>query len=111
MAAVHADRLPPFNPSQAIAYSCNYYFATLGQRLGREKLVATLREFDFGQRTGISGEEAAGIVRPCEMGSNARIVRGPELNHTSDADCNARSAIGESDNLQVTPIQLSALSP
>src|SRR5204862_3986221 len=64
---VHADHLPPFNPSQAIAYSCNYYFATLGQRLGREKLVATLREFDFGQRTGISGEEAAGIVRPCEM--------------------------------------------
>ena len=40
---VHADHLPPFNPSQAIAYSCNYYFATLGQRLGRDKLVATLR--------------------------------------------------------------------
>ena len=23
---VHADHLPPFTPSQAIAYSCNYYF-------------------------------------------------------------------------------------
>src|SRR4029434_4072374 len=48
---VHADHLPPFNPSQAIAYSCNYYFATLGQRLGRDHLVATLREFEFGQPT------------------------------------------------------------
>ena len=33
---VHANHLPPFNPSQAIAHSCNYYFATLGQRLGPE---------------------------------------------------------------------------
>ena len=103
---VHPDHLPPFNPAQAIAYSCNYYFATLGQRLGRDKLIATLREFDFGQRTGISRDEATGVARPCEVGGSARIVRGPETNHASDADCNARSAIGESDNLQVTPIQL-----
>src|SRR5580765_1380807 len=41
----HTDHLPPFSPAQAIAYSCNYYFATLGQRLGREKLIATAREF------------------------------------------------------------------
>jgi cell division protein FtsI/penicillin-binding protein 2 len=44
LACVHADHLPPFSPSEAIAYSCNYYFATAGQRLGRDKLVATLRE-------------------------------------------------------------------
>ena len=104
---VHADHLPPFNPAQAIAYSCNYYFATLGQRLGRDQLVATLRDFDFGQPTGIAGQEAAGVVRPCDMGSSARIMRGAESNHVNDrADCNARAAIGESENLQVTPIQL-----
>jgi SpoIID/LytB domain protein len=104
---VHADHLPPFNPAQAIAYSCNYYFATLGQRLGRDKLVATLREFYFGQPTGIAGQEAAGLVRPCETGSSARIRRGTESNHATDrADCDARAAIGESENLQVTPIQL-----
>src|SRR6185369_7360301 len=57
LACVHADHLPPFSPSQAIAYSCNYYFAAAGQRLGRDRLVATLREFDFGQATGISDEE------------------------------------------------------
>ncbi|HYX31414.1 MAG TPA: SpoIID/LytB domain-containing protein [Pyrinomonadaceae bacterium] len=103
---VHADHLPPFNPSQAIAYSCNYYFATLGQRLGRDKLIATLHEFNFGQPTGISDREEAGVVRPCEIGSNARLVEA-EANHISgQADCNARQAIGETDTVQVTPIQL-----
>jgi len=34
---VHADHLPPFTPSQAIAYSCNYYFASLGQRLSEKE--------------------------------------------------------------------------
>ena len=70
---VHADHLPPFSPSQAIAYSCNYYFAAAGQRLGRDKLVATLREFDFGRATGISEEELSGVLRPCEIGNSARV--------------------------------------
>ena len=101
----HADHLPPFSPAQAIAYSCNYYFATLGQRLGREKLVATAREFGFGQPTGFSaGDEVAGLLRPCENGSTVRVS---ESNHVSEqADCEAREAIGESDLVQVTPIQL-----
>jgi SpoIID/LytB domain protein len=103
---VHADHLPPFNPAQAIAYSCNYYFATLGQRLGRDRLITTLREFDFGQRSGISDREAAGILRPCETGNSARLA-GIEANHyAAQADCTAREAVGESDNLQVTPVQL-----
>jgi cell division protein FtsI/penicillin-binding protein 2 len=103
----HADHLPPFSPAQAIAYSCNYYFATLGQRLGRENLIATAREFGFGQPTGFSaGDEVAGLARPCETGSNTR-VRVSESNHVSEqADCEAREAIGESELIQVTPIQL-----
>ena len=106
LACVHADHLPPFSPAQAIAYSCNYYFATVGQRLGRDQLVATLREFDFGQPTGISQEELNGVVRPCEIGSNAR-VRTAESNVGADqSDCRERSAVGESDHIQVTPIQL-----
>jgi len=91
---VHANHLPPFSPAQALAYSCNYYFATAGQRLGRDQLVATLREFDFGQATGISAEEQNGVVRPCEIGNSAQ------------ADCRERAAVGESDHIQVTPIQL-----
>ncbi|HEX5887924.1 MAG TPA: SpoIID/LytB domain-containing protein [Pyrinomonadaceae bacterium] len=102
---VHENHLPPFSPSQAIAYSCNYYFAAAGQRLGRDKLVSTLREFDFGQPTGISEEELSGVVRPCEIGNNAR-VRKSEPNAADESDCLERSAVGESDHIQVTPIQL-----
>jgi stage II sporulation protein D len=97
---VHANHLPPFSPSQAIAYSCNYYFAAAGQRLGRDRLVATLREFDFGQTTGISDEELSGVVRPCEIG-NARV-----RTVADESDCLERSAVGESNHIQVTPIQL-----
>lgn len=101
---VHADHLPPFSPAQAIAYSCNYYFATLGQRLGRDRLVSTLHEFDFAQPTGIATGESAGVLRPCESGNQTRLA---ESNHVSEqADCAAREGIGESDHIQVTPIQL-----
>jgi stage II sporulation protein D len=104
LACVHADHLPPFSPSQAIAYSCNYYFATLGQRLGRDKLIETVRPFGFGQLTG-PDEDVAGTLRPCETGNSARIQK--EANHAArQSDCDAREAIGESDHIQVTPIQL-----
>lgn len=103
---VHADHLPPFSPSQAIAYSCNYYFATLGQRLGREKLIETLRPFGFGQVAGVDQAEVAGVMRPCETGGRA-VIRTAESNHVSyQGDCTAREAIGESDHIQVTPMQL-----
>src|SRR6185503_6619826 len=102
---VHADHLPAFTPSQAIAYSCNFYFATMGQRLGRDRLVETLKPFGFGQPTGANQAEAIGLLRPCETGGQA-LVRA-EANHASaQADCTAREAIGESDHLLVTPIQL-----
>ena len=100
VACVHDNKLPPFSPSQAIAYSCNYYFGTLGERLGRDKLIGTLRPFGFGQPTGLSDER--GRLLPCAAGNNAK-VRSAEK---GQADCNAREAIGESDHFTVTPIQL-----
>ncbi|HEY3102455.1 MAG TPA: SpoIID/LytB domain-containing protein [Pyrinomonadaceae bacterium] len=103
---VHADHLPPFNPSQAIAYSCNYYFATLGQRLGRDKLTETLRTFRFGQPTGLAEGEATGVVKPCQSGDAARIRSAQTDQASQQADCAAREALGESDHIQVTPIQL-----
>lgn len=103
---VHANHLPPFNPSQAIAHSCNYYFATLGQRLGPDKLTQTLRQFGFGQPSGLNSREAGGVVKPCEVSNVAR-MRSIESNRASQqADCGAREALGESDYIQVTPIQL-----
>jgi SpoIID/LytB domain protein len=105
---VHDDHLPPFTPSQAIAYSCNYYFATLGQRLGRDKLVETARSFGFGQPNGgAQGEEVAGTLRPCQAGTSTRVRT--ESNHASEQrDCDAREAVGESSQILVTPVQLLA---
>ena len=34
----HPLDLPPFNPTEAIAYSCNYYFGKLGERLSEKSL-------------------------------------------------------------------------
>lgn len=103
---VHADHLPPFTPSKAIAYSCNYYFATLGQRLGRDSLIETLRPFGFGQTTGLESGEATGWVRPCETGDRARIRSAVGDLASQQSDCAAREALGESNQIQVTPIQL-----
>src|SRR5260370_26519734 len=76
---VHADHLPPFTPSQAIAYSCNYYFATLRRRLVRDKLIETVRRFGFGQPTGVSDQqEARGRLLPCEAGNNAKVRSGEQ---------------------------------
>jgi SpoIID/LytB domain protein len=100
VACVHDNKLPPFTPSQAIAYSCNYYFGTLGKGLGRDKLIDTLRGFGFGQPNGLSDQR--GKLLPCEAGNNAKIRSGEK----AQADCNAREAIGESDHFTVTPIQL-----
>ncbi len=103
---VHADHLPPFTPSQAIAYSCNYYFATVGQRLGRDKLIETLRQFGFGQPSGFAQSEASGIIKPCETGDTARIRSVSAEAASQQADCAAREALGESERIQVTPLQL-----
>ena len=83
----HERKLPPLSTAQAIAYSCNYFFSTVGERLKEDDLTRTLSDFGFGRPTGISrAEETAGVL--------LRTGWGPE------------NAIGEGRTLQVTPIQL-----
>jgi stage II sporulation protein D len=41
----HPRDLPPLNPAEAIAYSCNYYFAKTGERLNADQLAQTLTDF------------------------------------------------------------------
>ena len=72
LSSVHADHLPPFTLSEAIAYSCNYYFATLGQRLKHDELIETLRPLGFAQRTGIAEDEAGGVLLPCQTTNGIR---------------------------------------
>src|SRR5215510_1231473 len=47
----HPAHLAPLNPADAIAYSCNYYFARLGERMDERVLSALLSQFGFGTVT------------------------------------------------------------
>ncbi|HKO98162.1 MAG TPA: SpoIID/LytB domain-containing protein [Pyrinomonadaceae bacterium] len=83
----HPRGLAPLNPTDAIAYSCNYYFGRLGERLNETSFVSTLNEFGFGKKTGINAEnESAG-----------KLLRN---------GWRSRDAIGEGDNVLATPIQM-----
>lgn len=83
----HAKSLRPFGPVEALAYSCNDYFAHVGERLNEGAFLSTLTAFGFGRRTGVNGpNESGGVLRAGDWGP--------------------RKAIGESDTVLVTPIQL-----
>ena len=83
----HPRDLPPFNPSEAIAYSCNYYFGTLGERLNEELLSDTLSSFGFGKPAFADGDH----------NHAGQLLRGKG---------DPRNSLGEGDHLQATPIQL-----
>ena len=70
----HPHDLPPLNLEEALAYSCNHYFAKTGERITADALAQTLTQFGF------------------ESINRAR--------------WDSRSAIGEGEFVQVTPIQL-----
>lgn len=83
----HKRHLQPLNPTEAIAYSCNYYFATVGERVKEDDLTETLAQFGFGRVTGIdNADESSGVL----------LRNGWQ----------PLNAIGEGRTLQVTPIQL-----
>ncbi len=85
-ACVHPPKLPAFNTAEAVAYSCNYFFATTGEHLDEEKFANMLGDFGFGKSTGIDSQEAGGVL--------ARGRWQPQ------------SALGEGPFLQVTPVQM-----
>jgi SpoIID/LytB domain protein len=82
----HPVSKSPFSLSQALAYSCNDFFARLGERLSEGAFNSTLGAFGFGEKTGVNANESAGELPRGEWG--------------------ARDALGESDHLLVTPVQL-----
>ncbi|MCA1592880.1 MAG: SpoIID/LytB domain-containing protein [Acidobacteria bacterium] len=86
MTCSHTRFKPAFDPAQALAYSCNYFFAKVGERLDGETFDETLASFGFGARTGGDEGEAAG-----------ELPRGR---------WQVRHALGESRQLSVTPAQL-----
>lgn len=87
IACTHPKSKAPLDLAHAIGYSCNYYFARVGERLSAGAFERTLTSFGFGERTGVNAtNESAGALR-----------RGDE---------SAGDVLGEGDHLLVTPIQL-----
>lgn len=83
----HPQHLAPLNPSEALAYSCNYYFLRVGERLSKGDFDRTLTQFGFGQKTGIDlADETPGAV--------------------GRDNWQPQNAIGEGNDLLVTPLQL-----
>jgi len=83
------------NLKEAIAYSCNVYFYSLGLQLGARRLMRWAVTFGLGQKTGSSlpGEEPGhlpeGIFHPIRV---------------------ARVAIGQGQGFRVTPLQMVVLA-
>ncbi len=78
-----------FNLTQALAYSCNYFFGKVGERLDTNTFDETLSSFGFGSQTGVNAapaEESTGSLPQGEW--------------------RVSNALGESKQLLVTPVQL-----
>ena len=86
------------NITEALLHSCNYFFYTIGDTLGIDKLEAFARQFGLGEHTGIELTETTGNM------SNQR-------NHSDFTGTEWRqgdtlqAAIGQSDSI-FTPLQL-----
>jgi len=87
------------NVSEALKYSCNYFFYEMGYQLQMETLNSYATQLGLGQKTGVElAGEKAGIL----AGPESRAARGGEKWYAADT---LMAAIGQSDHL-FTPIQL-----
>lgn len=76
----------PLDVVHALAYSCNFFFATASERLPASAFESLLASYGFGRKTGVSASESAGRIPAGTLASG--------------------SALGEGDQILVTPIQL-----
>ncbi|HEX7957065.1 MAG TPA: penicillin-binding transpeptidase domain-containing protein, partial [Pyrinomonadaceae bacterium] len=89
IACSHPRYRHAFGPAQALANSCNYYFARAARSLDAAAYGRTLRDFGFGSPTGGGDErESPGLVPPEDAGV-------PEM-------------LGESERIRVSPAQLAS---
>ena len=82
----HRKSGAPFTVDQALAYSCNVFFAGVSERLSPATFRSTLAGYGFGERTGLNAPEAQGSIAAGEW-------------HIEDG-------VGEGRALLVTPVQL-----
>ena len=75
-----------FKLHHALAYSCNYFFGTVAERMNGSGFFATLNSFGFGEKTGINANENSGELK--------------------QSDWKISTALGNDEKIIVTPIQL-----
>ena len=75
-----------FKLHHALAYSCNYFFSNLAERMNGESFFATLAAFGLGNKTGVNANESTGQLK--------------------QSDWQISTAIGNDENILVTPLQL-----
>lgn len=103
----HPVFIPPFNPAQALAHSCNYYFARLAERLPPEAFNHTLAAYGFGARAAAVTLRQASLRDDAMATARAATARAatPRLPRGHPQ---VKTALGEGDELLVTPLQLVA---
>ena len=89
--------------TEAIEFSCNYFFYELGRRLGIDNIAEYAKKFGLGETTGIEfGEEAKGNVSSREY---KKKIATTEYDASWYAGDTIQTAIGQSYSY-FTPIQL-----
>lgn len=89
--------------TEAIEFSCNYFFYELGRRLGIDNIAEYAKKFGLGQTTGIEfGEEAKGNVSSREYKKKIATTDYDSVWYAGDT---IQTAIGQSYSY-FTPIQL-----
>jgi len=99
----HPVYVPPFSPAQALAHSCNYYFARLAERLPPDDFNHTLAAYGFGAHAQAATIKHTTVpVNATTTNSTKAAPRLPRGNWQVSA------ALGEGGELLVTPLQLVA---
>jgi cell division protein FtsI/penicillin-binding protein 2 len=86
----HSPAVSNLDASDAIAYSCNSYFATVSRRLSPQELYNVFERAGFTSRTGLSPDEAVGQISPANDEAHLQL-----------------QALGEW-GIEVTPLELLA---
>ncbi|MCA1615257.1 MAG: SpoIID/LytB domain-containing protein [Acidobacteria bacterium] len=95
---------PPFDAEQALAHSCNFYFARLGERLDREAFKQTLAAHGLDPQLSARPADAPAATRRPGTHANVRHAA-PRV---APARWDTSTALGEGGAHGVTPLRLVA---
>lgn len=100
--------------NQALPFSCNIFFGTVGMKLGVDKILEYAKLFDFGKPTGVDlpGEKSGNLPLPEESGGAINIAIGQGAISTTPIQlCTMISAIANGGNLWKPFIVKKIVSP